>query len=476
MDQCFKNITLITLLVLLETTQILVIAIWVYGFIPIPIAPIAKGVVPQLLQLFKPNRNIMFYRLGIVVAMLMQAGVCHYFKSRIEKEDLSKKLVPFILNLSLWVGLEIFAAFKLLQYHNPLWAHVLFYVALGLSLLTQVFWVEIVKSRRVVRLYIEKAQKARFQWCWDAVVVLGIAMIVLCPKQPYFWISLQAIVYFSIYYFLLNGWLRKRVWACVGVFLAIKLNLFNGGQYPIAWKELPLTALRNVLDLPVLCLLFAYTQKPSSKWLFACGGLIGLASFDDVLTGFSLFAAYIVFISMNVLSQGGKLKQAWFILWPTAVYFVVILVNGRGWPNFAYDIKMFASGWNALPITICLYNRQFFAYDMAFIVPLVYIITILTIASRLVFKRAAAPEAFVMAVAVYGLGWYHHFLYYSLPWTYYAAAMPLVITLLFWVTYCQSFIPVVARGPVAWSAGVLVTIGLLTNNLFLIYPHVIHYR
>ena len=75
MDHTRRNIIWITLVAALETVQILILTVWVFRFMPIPVAPIAKGVVPQLFQLFHPKRDISFYRWSILEAIILQVGI-----------------------------------------------------------------------------------------------------------------------------------------------------------------------------------------------------------------------------------------------------------------------------------------------------------------------------------------------------------------------------------------------------------------
>jgi hypothetical protein len=495
-DCAVQNIAWITVVVCLETVQVLVVTVLAFQFVPIPVAPIAQGVVPQLLQLFKPKRDILFYRLGILEAMALQVAGCYYFRQRITTEDLSVILRPFACNLLFWLSLQIFAAFKLLQYHNPSWAYGVLYTGLAGSVLSQVFWPELIV--RIKKISSPKQLAAG----WSAVVGGGLAIflfavfyiphaaqglgMVFFYNHAASWdligpqergrmlmlLTTGASIYFVAFFFFLNFWTRSVLMSLAGVLLAVKLNIFHSGQFPLAWRMPQATILRNVFDLGVLSLILCHVRLGRVWMLLCAGALTGFALAADLLTGISLLAAFYIYTFTYLARNNTPALQARACAAiPIAAAFFMMLLQGTGFPQLGEVWTRLVDGRDALPIYMSLYNRQFFAFNMAFIVPLVYIFSLFFVASLVLLTRMKWEDFFVIPVCVYGLGWYHGFLYRSAPGDYYAAAIPFVTVCLFWWQRAEFLLPRLLCVRLRWTIMCLALVALLTNVNYLIYPN-----
>ena len=168
-DLVSRNIWYLSLLVFVLSLQVLIVVVFVYQFIPIPMDPITKGVPASLLQFFKPNRNHLFYHVFVATAILGQALALYLYRQRLAIADLKGEIRQFLICETCWVSWQLFAVFKILQYDNPFWARGLLYAGFAAALLGKIFWPEISRGltlgvclKRTNSLYGAKVQMAGF--------------------------------------------------------------------------------------------------------------------------------------------------------------------------------------------------------------------------------------------------------------------------------------------------------------------------
>ena len=108
---------------------------------------------------------------------------------------------------------------------------------------------------------------------------------------------------------------------------------------------------------------------------------------------------------------------------------------------------------------------------MGFIIPAVYVLTIMIIGALVYLRQLDAPAMFIIYICVYGLGIYHYFVYRSAVTSYYVVCIPFVFVLCFWV---QQIVKPLSQQwrRILLSILVVVTLGcLVTGYLFTVYPH-----
>ncbi len=479
MDYTRRNISWITAAAFLLAVEFLILIVWGFGFIPIETAPIAKGVVPQLLQLFKPEREITLYRLAIVAAIAIEVGLCIVFRRHIATKDLASSFSLWVTNASVWISLQLIAAFKLLQYQNPAWAKGLFYGAGICFVITQIFWPEI-------RKFMEK--HAQPSWVKTntqhiivhvgMLIVIGVLLFIPGLNRTVSTQMIAAILYFWILYLLLVLWFDSVMFAVFGVVIAIKLNLFHLGQYPIYLMNLSSTGLANPWDLAVFFLIWQHIHRHKEWLLTLAGTLCAMAVVSHFASGLALTFAWLGYIVVHVVQSPSKKDvllqlRAWGI-----VYVVVLCVVQWQWGVQGVVMQqwlMMKNGWDALPIISCLYMHQFFPFWLALLIPLVYVAIVVWGSTLLTVGTLTAVYVFLIPMAIYGLGWYYVFLYRSLISTYYAGILPFIV-----IALCVLKYVVMTYISDRWRSRLLIllvagsVLFLLTNNMYLVYRNNAH--
>lgn len=300
------------------------------------------------------------------------------------------------------------------------------------------------------------------------------------------WLSM---FYFFGLYFLLRQWLASSLIAAFGTLLAVKLQMFHWGVAPIIWQFPSATVVRYIFDLPVLWLLWLHCQNPRASYLWSAACLCGISLAWMQDTGIYLVSAFYVYMTIDFLTSGPGYKSfnnlkslssvAGLFLAPFCVGLFVLLclqgpsVLGKGyWQNSAEFASLFLKGWGALPMYDGLRERQFFAYIMGFIVPVVYAVTMTFVGTLCFLKQIERKNLFAVIVCVYGLGLYHYFINRSAVSSYYVVGIPFVAILCYWL---RAIMATFSRR-IANTIGLLALAGmcgaLLTSYWFTYYPNV----
>ncbi len=357
-DTCFW----LAALVMIESLFILMIIVHVFSFIPVKMASITEGVAPSMLQFFKPEREITFYRLFIVLAMAFMAGALFFLKDKLKEEGTQSAVKFLVYTDGLWLCLQLFFVFKILQYDNPTWAKNAFYAAIAGSLLTRIFFNECYRFRHNFKESIARFEQSflgsriidggvalimtgvlaishipdalgrMFSWDglrhWDqwlmtplnawahgnasqAVNALGLASFLGRITQwtggiDYAHVLKVAVACAVIYYILVYVFMRRVLssayLSAACVFLIIKLEMFNAGISPLVWIFPSQTPLRHLADIAVMVSLWAHAKRGTQKylWLAAIGCGLSLAMVID--TGIYITAAFITYLSLLLLS------------------------------------------------------------------------------------------------------------------------------------------------------------------------------
>ena len=96
-DHTIANVIFCSLLVLVESLQALVPLVLVFGFIPIPTAPVVHELFPRYFEQFKPEREAFFYHCWVVMFILGQAVFWAFFKDGLRTPGLIKRLQLFFI-------------------------------------------------------------------------------------------------------------------------------------------------------------------------------------------------------------------------------------------------------------------------------------------------------------------------------------------------------------------------------------------
>lgn len=405
-----RNLYWISLFSLVESLQVLVVVVLIFSFIPIQLAPITKGVAPQLLRLFQPKRDISFYHFWVAVCLLSQVFLIWFWRKRRYDSQLAQRLKPLVIVDSVWLSLQLFFVFKITQYGDPHWARGMLYITIGLSLLSRIFWSElchywqrrgeILKSiNSLMAVTVLLALVGIFGlWIFDPLQGIDRRMILL------------SLLYYAACFIFLRSWLQSDLMAAAGVLAMIKLQLFNLGVAPLVWLYPDHTPLAHWPDIMVFTLLLSYLRR-----------------------------------------------MVWLRVWAIA-YLGLVLIIDHG-----FHIE-FLKNFQPLPIYFCLHYRHFFSYTMSFIIPLLYVAVLVWVIVKRAFK---SDDILLIALALYGLACYARFAWNSDLYGFYWSPLALVALVSFGI---NQYIRVREAKLIA----LLLSLGaLLTNVLFTFYPNLL---
>jgi len=290
------------------------------------------------------------------------------------------------------------------------------------------------------------------------------------------------ILYLLASYLFLRLWLGSALIAIGGILLLIKLHLFNASGAPLIWIYPQKTCLRYLPDIFVLIALVQFSQKNNKKWLWAACVGVGISLGYMVDTGFALlmaFYAYLIFLLIKIKLP--KFTMLRLVVTPWLVGLGLIgLVKGEGmvdpvfWQNTFEGAYRLSRGLGAVPFYDCLRNLQFFAFVMAFIIPGVYMMTVLGIGTLCFFDKIRRVHIIAAVISIYGLGLYQYHLWQSSLDNYYAVGVPFVLVLCFWIKHIADFASPLARKIILIAWVVLNAGALMTNQLFVYYPNALN--
>jgi hypothetical protein len=199
-----------------------------------------------------------------------------------------------------------------------------------------------------------------------------------------------------------------------GILLVIKWHLFHWGIAPIIWLHPPLTILPHAWDVGVFAFILVFVFKRQRRFLFAAG----------ILTGTIII---------------------YHLLHPT--------VNLPDSPFFA-------------PLRF----RAFGAFTMSFIVPVIYMFSLLIEIKNIVDKRIDRLLVWRVAIMVYGLASFFYYLQYPIPNGYFSFSWLLVIVIGIWVERGLALVQSPQHKQfLVFLLLIISAIALLTNQLWMSY-------
>jgi len=291
-------------------------------------------------------------------------------------------------------------------------------------------------------------------------------------------LMLMAILYYLSLYVFVRIWSENILLAIFAVALAVKIQLFNSGVSPLVWNFPQDTPARHFLDIPVLWCLWQHSRRMQGKYLVWAGIGIGVALAWVLSTGLCLLVAfwgYLIFLLMikeyrSHLGSGFKdFRRIFFYgLSPLFIMLLVLfLLQGpivfhlEFWKNVFEPIRLFLQGGTTVSIYACLFDRHFFAFIAGFVIPVIYVWTLIV-----------SKDKFIVPLCIYGLAMYTHYLASATTDHYYATCIPLVLVVSFWLSRLIQKL----KQPNTLRISLCLALGawgaLFTNIFFVYYPNI----
>lgn len=407
---------MLTALAICESIYVLIIVSHIYSFIPIH----WSVVIPKGLE---PERENFFYLVFLFTAFAFMAAACVFIRPQLEQASKRLAWAQFLAVEFFWVCLLLFAYFKWLTYRYPFypvlayengrWVLPFFYGLLTLSLLSKIFWMEL---RQFFNNFYPKwlafNLSPRFNRLALAGAVVGIFLLLL-PR-------VDEVVALSYWWDQFNHW---------DDFPLTRWLLLHGMDYS---RLVFMMFIAGVVYWGLLFFMLEWWLQ--SFWLAAFGVLLGL--------------------KMNLFHYG---------------------ISPLGWlfPQQAGIMPFSWQGMDNVPMYSALWGRQFFPFFMGFSIPVFYVFTFLLAGAVLINQRAFRQMIPVVLIAAYGLFSYTGYISQPTLFHYGAGIVPLVVLLCFWLKYIVTrFIPHLRK--VVFAVLAFAALGaLLTNRLFVTYPHAV---
>jgi len=547
-----KNIITISMLVFIEALQFLIIVALFYSFIPIPVPVFVQKLYPLSQYDVRLERESYFYHIWILTALVLQGVMLYINRRRLGEEKLWHHFLPYVCTMGAIIFAQIFFIFKIFLWGNPWWARDLFYAFLGLGILIRIFWPEFWRLTTKIWKLVTSASIPRWGYfLMEAAGLLMLVFLVFTPDMgkvldrmfsydrfyhfdiflmspawgyhnglvlngqvitnysliiPIIFSTLmtwmgtfdygQAVglmigfvgIYYLLIYGLLRYWLKSALLALIATILAIKLQFFHWGVFPLIWIYPSANPLRYFPDIFFLFFLLRFAQGFQWRWLAAGALAVGIGIDWSLDVGVYMYGtlgiAVLGYAYVNkkrlVFSKKALplvFECASILLMPVVVALGILLLcygpmvlHSEFWHNTFEFASFFLQGWGSLPMTDGLRDKQFFAFCMGFLMPVAYLGTLLYCLGVFLFRQSR-QHLFMVLICVYGLGIYHYFIYRSAVTSYYVAVIPLIFVLMFWA---QALLKLCKDH---WQTGLKIILfiwvltALSTSVLFTFYPN-----
>jgi len=509
-----RSMMLMAFVSLVESTQLLIIVMLVFSFIPIPLTDFAKDLFPFVLNSdVHPNRRMFFLHLWVGAGLLVHAAGLWFLRGRLGQARTDGLLGRLILVDGAWLVMQLFLVFKMIVYPQAAWVKPVFYVSLVTSLLSRFFWVEVnaflLKTDEIL---LRWSSQKKLRWGLDIIIVLFMALALWIVDQQRLWAVIDlagsraladqgwmalsplikssyaqalpllivlSMAYYVFFYLLLRQLFGSILLAGCGMILAVKWQYFHLGVAPDIW-QFPLKTVVPLLPDVFFwsCLLMHVRQKQGRRWLGLSCVVLGAYMAYHFPTGIWLWMGWASYLALM------REKHAWYWApWGLASGLWLVCCGPQGTLGLVHhywsSLLQILQGVGGLPYYDCLRGRNFFAFSVQFIIPVIYFVTI--IAFRVVSLRGAeaTKQSFkgiaahlMVPISIYGLGLFTLHVWQPSLSNYYSVSSPLVIVLCFWASQALALLSD-SRRIILSSLFLIVYAGaLLTNNLFGIYPNV----
>ncbi len=382
---------------------------------------------------FPHEYDLLIFRFFIVINIMGIPIAWMLFKQRLANPQLTRDLCWFNVGNSAWIMISAFAIYKIVIYQSPMWAVYLLGVSIvaawltGIGYLFKPMWCARVSN--MFQHVMDRPRGRGMSWI-DGLMGLVIGAIIFIKPSVLavqllsyglrldthqLWMSMLATwVYFSVVYLFMRITMASLWLSVAGIILALKWHMFHWGVAPLIWLHPPLGILPHGWDIAVFACILLYVWQQRRRYLVAAG-----------------------------IIAGGLVMYHYFHT-----------------PAPLHDSPFFTP----------LRFRAFGAFVMSFIVPLIYMLSLLIEIKKVVDKRIDRFLLWRVAIMVYGLASFFYYLQYPRPNGYFSFSWLLVAVIGFWVERGLALVQSPQRKQfIVFMLLVISAIALLTNQLWMSY-------
>ncbi len=290
----------------------------------------------------------------------------------------------------------------------------------------------------------------------------------------------MGIVYYALVFSLLRVWFKDTLLALACLAMAWRVQMFQWGVVPIVWTTPQASILRFCFDILVLWMIYWHVTK--GQWRYLVVGAMGcaVALYHMSSTGVWLAAAfyfYLLFVWSHTKDWRRVLMIAAIVPSLTALLFWwtvgPALLSKAFWANMGEFLNFFLSFFGTAPYAMHLKNKNFMLLLMGLVYPLVYVITLTSVAALCWLRKIRKEHIMAAVLAVYGLGLYQYFVVVTS--NYYAAGLPFIFIVFWWVKIAGAFLQPVWARRLRWGVLGMSLYALVTCQLFIAYPNVFNF-
>ncbi len=296
------------------------------------------------------------------------------------------------------------------------------------------------------------------------------------------------ILYYGAWYWILRRWLSSIVLAAAVLLLGIKWQMFHSSAYPLVFTYGSQTPVRFLYDIFYFLLLWRFLDSRRTVFLLAASAVAGFGIY--YLTSEGLYALASLYGCLLICTVAKPLRLIYAfkiphlvaaVLLPPLVFLLFIFLTVGGhvfdpafWNNMGEFIQYFIGGFGLEPMYKTLLERQFLQSLMGFLIPAVYVITLLVTGTLAFFGRASKKDLFALVLCLYGLGTFHYYVARSVVTSYDTVALPFTFILGFWVMKLSEVWPKRQAEYMGLALLAVALYALGTNHLFMSYPNLLN--
>ena len=295
------------------------------------------------------------------------------------------------------------------------------------------------------------------------------------------------LLYYLAWYFLIRRWLGSLVLSSAVMLMAVKWQMFHTGAFPFVFTYGSQTPIRFVYDVIYFWCVWMHIKSGGKKWLWGAALACGFGIYYLTSEGFyatASFGAYIILLGampawrelFRIRPRDGLLLGIPLLVAACLLRITIgpKLLTTQFWNNMGEFISYFTSGFGLEPMYKTLLEHHYLESLMGFVIPMVYVLTLLILISRLAVNLSKKEDWLAVVLCFYGLGTFHYYVARSTGTSYDAVSLPFVLVLGFWANISINSLKENRRTPARLILAVLAAWALATNHMFLAFPNMIN--
>lgn len=297
------------------------------------------------------------------------------------------------------------------------------------------------------------------------------------------------IIYYLGWYFLLRSWFKSPLIAAVGILFAVQIQMFHANTYPFIFTYPSDTIFRYALDIIFFALMWGHLKSGRFIYLWAASATCGAAVFYMTTTGLSItltWFAYLagIFVFSDFRRRFFKNSKAWLDL-PACLVVIFIAAFGclwmaqgqhlfttEFWHNMQEFNNYFLNGFGDVPLQQNIPDHHYLPLLMGLLIPLIYMITFLTLTSFYFYKKCPKENLLAAFIAFYGLALYHYYMARPTGTSAYGVGLPFAFLLAFWLKEITQAMARQKRRNIILAGIVIAVYALVTNYNYVSYPNI----